>query len=135
MPIVTPDDVQVGAGRLLSETERAQVTQWIGDAELLIRTRLGDLFFLDQDVLAYVVRESVLNRLRNPEGLLTEAVDDYSYRFAAETRRITILDEWWNLLDPDAVLASSSIRPYFEPDTVRWPIGTPPADGVWDSIR
>jgi hypothetical protein len=99
--IIDYTDVEVSLGRPIdSAAEQAQVMQWIGDVELLVRSRLGDLAALDQDVLAYVAREAVLARLRNPEGYQSETIDDYTYRHGTETRRVTILDEWWDLLQP-----------------------------------
>ncbi len=100
MPVVYPQDIETSIGRTLSSTETAQVTQWIGDAELVIRLRLGDINLLDQDALAFVVREAVVSRLRNPDGMQSATIDDYTYRYGSETRRITILDEWWAMLAP-----------------------------------
>lgn len=118
MAVIDYTVVETSLGRTLSAAERAQVEQWIGDAELLIGARLGDLALLDQDVLAYVVREAVVARMRNPEGFQSETIDDYTYRHGAESRRVTILDEWWRLLDPDSGSGAFSARPYFVPDTV-----------------
>ncbi len=100
MPVVYPQDIETSIGRTLSATETAQVIQWIGDAELVIRLRLGNPALLDQDALAFVVREAVVARLRNPDGMQSETIDDYTYRYGSETRRITILDEWWAMLGP-----------------------------------
>ena len=116
MAFVTYDDVATTLGRPISdETERAQVDLWIGDAELLIRARLGDLDDLDTDVLTHVVREAVAMRVRNPDGKQSERIDDYSYQRAPEAARpggISILDEWWDLLTPaDAVSGAFTIRP------------------------
>lgn len=118
---VSWEDVQVGLGRPLSESEQEQAGQWIDDAELLIRARLGDLTLLDADNLAYVVREAVVARMRNPEAYQSETIDDYTYRMPSESRRLTILDEWWNMLDPDTGANAFSVRPSFDPDTARWP--------------
>ena len=111
-------DIETALGRTLSSTELAQADQWIGDAQLLVRTRLGDLALLDQDALAYVVREAVVARFRNPDGYQSETIDDYTYRLPAETRRVTILDEWWALLSPVVESEAFSTRPGFEADTV-----------------
>lgn len=116
MPVITYEDVEVSLGRLISDPlEQAQVTQWIADAELLILSRLGDLDELDQDVLAYVVREAVIARMRNPEGYQSETIDDYTYRHGSTSGRVSILDEWWDLLSPDASSAAFTITPYGEP--------------------
>ena len=115
---VTYEDVAISLGRSITagSAEELQITQWIGDALLLIEHRLGDPAELDQDVLDYVVREAVTARARNPEGMQSETIDDYTYRLPAETRRVTILDEWWNMLDPDAGSGAFSVRPAFEAD-------------------
>lgn len=117
---VTYEDVAISLGRsiTLGSAEEKQITQWIADARLLIQQRLGDLALLDQAVLDYVVREAVVARASNPEGYTSEAIDDYTYRYGAETRRVTILDEWWAMLDPDAGGGAFSVRPSFEPDTL-----------------
>lgn len=120
---VAVSDIETALGRTLTSIEQDQVGQWISDARLLIEARLGDLALLDQARLDYVTREAVVSRFRNPEGFQSESIDDYTYRHGAETRRVTILPEWWNLLDPDAGSGAFSARPYFEPDTAPlvWP--------------
>jgi hypothetical protein len=111
-------DIETALGRTLTDTEQAQAAQWIADALLLIGHRLGDVADLDQDVLDYVIREAVVARFRNPEGFQSETIDDYTYRLPNETRRVTILDEWWNMLDPDTGSGAFSVRPGFEADTL-----------------
>lgn len=99
--IVTRQDVEVSLGRSIdSPLEQAQVDWWIQSAELQIKTRLGDLDVLDQDVLFYVIVEAVAAKATNPEGMQSETIDDYTYRLPAETRRVTILPEWWDMLSP-----------------------------------
>ena len=113
MAVVAPDDVAASLGRPLTDQfEIDQVKQWIDDAELLIRVRLGDLAALDQDVLRFVVREAVVARLRNPDGYQSESIDDYTYRHGSETRRVTILDEWWRMLSPRSGRRAFSVMPY-----------------------
>lgn len=109
-------DIETSIGRSLTDAEQGQVNQWIGDAELQIRLRLGDLDDLDPDALDFVTREAVVARLRNPDGYSSESIDDYTYRLPSETRRVTILDEWWRMLSPDIGSGAFSARPYFEPD-------------------
>lgn len=109
-------DIETALGRTLSTDEAAQATQWIADALLLVKVRLGDPAELDQDALDYVVREAVVARFRNPEGYQSESIDDYTYRHGTETRRITILPEWWELLSPATQSGAFSTRPGFEPD-------------------
>jgi hypothetical protein len=112
MATVTYQDVATSLGRTLSATEQAQVTQWIGDAELLISARLGDLTKLNQDRLKYVVREAVVQHALNPEGFQSETIDDYTYRRGTAAGRVAILDEWWELLNPTGESGAFTINPY-----------------------
>jgi hypothetical protein len=112
---VEVSDIETALGRSLTVAEQAQATLWIADALLLIGARLGDTAELDQDVLDYVVREAVVARFRNPDGYQSETIDDYTYRHGTETRRVTILDEWWDLLSPSVATAAFTITPYGEP--------------------
>ncbi|GAA2008068.1 hypothetical protein [Nocardioides kribbensis] len=137
MAVATYEDVAVAIGRPISDTtEQAQVTYWLDAVELQIKARLGDVADLDQDVLKYVEVEAVATKMQNPNGYQSETIDDYTYRFGTETRRVTILDEWWQLLDPDSSAPSASIRPGFEPDRVGWAAAVPPYfDPEWDRLR
>lgn len=78
--------------------------QWIADARTQIRVRLGDLDRLDQEVLDYVVREAVAEKVRNPTGVKQSSVtiDDgtISKTYQGGTGKVTILDEWWAMLTP-----------------------------------
>lgn len=121
---VAASDIETALGRPLSNAEHQQATQWIGDAELLIEVRLGDLTLLNRSALDYVVREAVVARFRNPEGYQSESIDDYTYRHGTETRRVTILPEWWELLSPTRESGAFSTRPSFEAD---------PAPDVWST--
>lgn len=114
---VTISDVSTSLGRSLSDAEQLQTSQWVEDAELIIKARLGDLVLLDGPTLSFVVREAVVARLRNPDGVQYEAIDDYRYGMPTESRRVTILDEWWRMLDPDTGSSAFSARPYFTADT------------------
>lgn len=110
-------DIETALGRTLTSTEQGQALQWIADSLLVIGGRLGDTTLLDQDVLDYVVREAVVARFRNPEGYQSETIDDYTYRLPNETRRITILPEWWEMLSPTRAGDVFSVRPNFTVDT------------------
>lgn len=114
---VLVSDIETALGRTLIDTEQAQAVQWISDALMLIGARLGDVSELDQTALDYVVREAVVARFRNPEGYQSESIDDYTYRHGNETRRVTILPEWWDLLSPATQAGAFSTRPGFEADT------------------
>lgn len=103
-------DIETALGRTLTDSEQAQANQWISDALMLVEVRLGDLAELNQSALDYVVREAVVARFRNPDGYQSESIDDYTYRHGAETRRVTILSEWWALLSPNS--EAFTISPY-----------------------
>jgi hypothetical protein len=110
MAVASVDDVATSLGRPITGTEEEQVEMWLGDAELQIRLRLGPIAGLDQEVVAYVEREAVAARVRNPEGYQYEAIDDYRYGLPAESRRVAILDEWWDMLAPAGSTTAFSIR-------------------------
>lgn len=136
MALMTAEDVAVTLGRPLSgDDEESQLEQWLTDVETIIRSRLGDLSLLDQDVLGFVEREAVAARARNPEGYQSEQVDDYRYSLPAESRRITVLDEWWDMLSPGSGSGVFSVRPSFDADTARWSrdnlFGHCASDGWW----
>lgn len=121
MAVATHEDVAVALGRPISDAaEQAQVTYWLNAVELQIKARLGDVADLDEDVLKYVEVEAVATKMQNPNGYQSESIDDYTYRFGTETRRVTILPEWWDLLSPTGNSGAFSTRPGFAPD-VAWP--------------
>lgn len=104
---VTPEDIAVALGRPAPDSdspEYKQWTLWIGDAQLLIQARLGDLTALDQTTLDYVVREAVVAQVRRPDDATSVdiAVDDghVARTYRSSAGRVTIRDEWWDLLSP-----------------------------------
>lgn len=107
---VAVSDIETALGRTLTSLEAAQADQWIADALMLVEVRLGDPALLNQSALDYVVREAVVARFRNPEGYASESVDDYTYRHGSETRRVTIIDDWWRLLSPARSSSAFSIQ-------------------------
>lgn len=117
MAVATHQQVQTSLGRPLTVAEVGQVTQWLADAELQIRLRLGDISALDQDALAYVEREAVLLKVLNPEGKKSEQIDDYKYdRGSAHARgQVFITDDWWDMLSPESSTSAFTIRPFGEP--------------------
>lgn len=134
---VTVEMIAVALGRTAPDSgsvEAAQWSMWIADALMLIEARLGDPALLDQAKLDYVVREAVAAHVRNPDDAtqVTVSVDDgsSSRSYRSSSGRITILDEWWNLLSP----AQSSGRA-FEVDTIGSDAmtGTYGVDYVWVS--
>lgn len=121
---ISPDDIQLVLGRTtFTDQEYMQWAMWIDDARLLINARLGDLEELDQARLDYVVREAVIAHIRHPDDAtqVTESLGDASQSktYRSGKGRVTILDEWWDLLSPEEsdggaftldVLGSSSLH-------------------------
>lgn len=116
MAVATHEDVAVAIGRPISlAAEQDQVNYWLDAAELVITSRLGDVADLDQAAVRYVETEAAAAKLQNPNGYQYEAIDDYRYGLPPESRRVTILDEWWDLLTPAASSAAFTITPYGVP--------------------
>lgn len=114
MSVAVVSDVAVTLGRpITSQTEVDQVSQWLDDAEMQIRLRLGDVSLLDQQALVYVEKEAVALKVLNPEGKQSEGIDDYTYRrFDANARgQVFITDDWWELLSPSRVAGAFTISP------------------------
>lgn len=132
MAVATYDDVAVSLGRPISTgSEMDQVEWWLTNVEMLVRVRLGDLLLLDQEVLKYVEVEAVAAKVRRQgttEESISVAVDDgtVTRRYRDPVTATDITNDWWNLLDPSSNMSVASIRPYFEPDTARWAVRTPP---------
>lgn len=94
-------DVGASLGRVISDTvEMTQINRWIAAAELILRTRLGDLATYDADIVSYVIVEAVCRKARNPDGKRNERIDDYSYGLNEDAARgeIFITDQEWELL-------------------------------------
>lgn len=112
MSVATYQNVAVALGRPISDpTEQAQVAYWLNAVELQITTRLGAISALNQDAVLYVETEAVATKMQNPNGYQSETIDDYTYRFGTETRRVQILDEWWVLLGAVKRSRAYSIQP------------------------
>lgn len=104
---VTPGMIAVALGQAAPEpgsvTEQ-QWEMWVQDAKMLISARQGELGAAapDQAPLDYVVREAVVAHIKRPDDAtqVTIAVDDGSSSRSYKTGkgRVTILDEWWELL-------------------------------------
>ncbi len=104
MPVI-PEDIAVALGRTASENEIPQWFVWIDDALMLIEARLGDPALLDQRKLDYVVRQAVIAQVQRPDDATTVdvSVDDgrVSRTYRSGAGRVTIRDEWWDLLAPN----------------------------------
>lgn len=120
-------EVEVAVGRTLTTAEQHQVTQWISDAEQIIRIgfrrRGWDPAAVDIDTLDLVIREVVADRVKNPEPRRTSrevAVDDGRVvdRYDATAGHLAIDEQWWDLLAPvpRAARGAFSISPSYTPD-------------------
>ena len=102
---VTSETIATALGRdTFSAPEDSQWAMWIDDALLLIEARLGDPAELDQAKLDYVVREAVHAHIRHPDDAtqVSVSIDDASSSrtYRSGKGRVTIIDDWWELLSP-----------------------------------
>lgn len=128
--MTTPADIAVELGRPAPDAVQAEQWQrWIDEARYLIGKRLGDITALDPADVDYVTLKAVAQHAKQPDNAtqVDVAVDDarVSRRYSSGSGRVTILDEWWYLLDPDLTTTSSvgSTQMYGEPDdleSVSW---------------
>lgn len=132
MAVAIYADVAIALGRPISTpAEQEQVEWWLSGVELFIIARLGPVAELNQDVVKYVEVEAVAAKVRRAgtlESSVSVAVDDgtVTRRYENAVTAGDITDEWWNLLDPTIGSGAFAVRPSFEPDAARWPVGTPP---------
>lgn len=105
--MVTITDLAIALGRATPEAGSVTAKQWelwISDATMLINTRKQQLGItsIDEMKADYVIREAVVAHIRKPDDAtqVSITVDDSSTSktYASSTGRITILDEWWQLL-------------------------------------
>ena len=109
-------------GRPLTSAELAQVEAWAKVVEARILARIPDLQeridagTLSLEVVQQVIADVVIRRLHNPEGKVSERIDDYSYTLSATARHadLWLTEAEWGLLLPDAMSGAFSIRPSFE---------------------
>lgn len=129
MTYALPNDVETRLGRSLTPEQTTQVQAWLVDVEAEIREKIPNLDDLaaDPDYLQLLIRvecAAVLRVVRNPDGKMTERIDDYSWTRDAATAsgRLFITDDEWGLLTPDSSTEAFTIRPYgavaYEPPDV-----------------
>lgn len=137
MTTIVPSDIETALGRPASSpAEQNQWQMWINHAELLISTRFGGLESLDPALVDYVVLQAVLAHVRKPDDAtqVDMAVDDarVSRRYSSGNGRVTILDEWWDLLSPRSTGGAFTISPTGAPD-YGWRDSRPASyDSRWD---
>lgn len=104
--IATPTDVQE-RWRTLTDAESDVAAVIILDAEEILRSRIPDLDTrladetLSTDLVIGVICRMVLRVMRNPDGKVSESIDDYTYR-----RSDAVADGSLYLSDVDANLLS-----------------------------
>lgn len=127
MAYATLTDVSTRLGRPITSTEEvAQVQAWLEDVEALILAYLPGLAAAIANgaptlpVVVMVEANAVIRKIRNPEGKVSEDVDDYRYRLNADAARgdLFLTDAEWALLSTPSVSSGAfSVRPYFEADS------------------
>lgn len=113
-------DVSTRLGRPITNADEiAQVNAWLGDVEALILARLPNLDDLvaagnpSALVVAMVEANAVIRKIKNPDGKVSEGIDDYNYRLNENSRKgeLFLTDEEWALLTPDSADGAWTIRP------------------------
>jgi len=79
MALATVDDLAARLGRSLTAAETTQGTAWLDDATAIILDRFPQYEAAPTAASLAVCCAMVLRVLRNPNGLRSETVDDYSY--------------------------------------------------------
>ena len=109
MAHATLQNVIDSLGRPIVGAEATQVGGWLDKIERIISRRLGALGALISDellsveLLVDVETEAVIRKVKNPDGKVSEGVDDYTYRLNENARKgdLFLTDEEWALISPD----------------------------------
>lgn len=117
----TVEDVATEVGRPINPPEDSQVLAWIDRVEGRILGRIPNLAELvaESSYLAQlkgVIVDVVARKVRNPEGMRSERIDDYYYDRGGQTADLWPTDSEWAELIPDAMRGAFSVRPSFIPD-------------------
>ncbi len=131
MALATVGDVSARLGRDLSPDEAEQVSTLLGDAELLIKTRIPDLLArvaagtIDSAVVIMIEANMVLRVVRNPDGYVQETDGNYSYQVstAVASGRLSVLDDEWSWLGITRgvfLLVPKVNIPWHDPAEPRW---------------
>lgn len=130
------NDVAARLGRAVSDAgETDQIETWLEDVERLILRRIPDLADRITDGLvtvadiAMVEAQSVVRKVKNPDGKQNERVDDYSYGLVEDAARaeLFITDDEWAILLGTVTAGSGAftIRP------AGWRRTVPPIGPSW----
>lgn len=138
MAYAVSTDVEARLGRELEESEIALVEARLGDAELIIRSRIPDLDdkitdnVISLETVVMVEADAVLRLVKNPDGFTSETDGNYTYqiRWDSATGRISILEDEWRVLGLKrgfAILGPTIAMPFDytctpgeNPDTAVW---------------
>lgn len=113
-------DVGTRLGRpITTADEIAQVNAWLADVEALILSRIPTLAAdvtagaPSEAVVVMVEANAVVRKVRNPEGKVSEDIDDYRYRLSENAARgeLFLTDEEWALLEPGSGGGAFTIVP------------------------
>lgn len=114
-------DVSTRLGRPITSTpEIAQVNAWLGDVEAQILARIPGFAAAviagapSTAVVVMVEANAVIRKIRNPDGKVSEDIDDYRYRLNADAARgdLFLTDEEWAWLTPESPSAAFTVTPY-----------------------
>lgn len=105
---------------ITDELEIAQVEAWLEDVESLILSRLPNLPAAigtgapTSDTLVMIEANAVIRKIKNPDGKVSEGIDDYNYRYNESARKgeLFLTDEEWALLTPGSPDGAWTISPY-----------------------
>lgn len=106
MAYATSADVEARLGRTLDSSESQIVTARLGDAELIIKSRIPDLSTkitdgkIIQAAVVMVEADMVLRLVKNPDGFAQETDGNYSYTLHSDiaSGRLSVLPHEWALL-------------------------------------
>jgi hypothetical protein len=120
MSYAQASDVEARLGRSLDDTETIIVNARLGDAELVIKSRIPDLVdqvtagTIDEAVVVMVESDMILRLIRNPEGYTQESDGNYSYTISTQVAsgRLEVLESEWSMLGLKR--GAFTIAPYLE---------------------
>lgn len=119
----TVDSVNAYLGRTLSGDELRQAEFFLKSVEAAIISRVPDMAArlasgaVAQELLESVIAGVVVRKLTNPDGKMSERIDDYSYQRYPDAAKASLwlTDDEWALLLPDSHRGAFSVRPSFGP--------------------
>lgn len=131
MAYATAADVEARFVRPLEEFETRAVNIRLGDAELLLKTKIPDLDDkvasgeIPKAVVVMIEADMVLRLIRNPDGYVQETDGNYSYSISPQVASgvLEVLPREWSLLgvrQSAFVIAPTFQLPWLQRDP-EWP--------------